>query len=59
MEKYEKLIRILRCPICFADLYLKEEELICSRCGRRYRIVNGIIDMLQPLEVYNINPEVI
>jgi uncharacterized protein YbaR (Trm112 family) len=51
MEIDEKLIRILRCPICFANLHLDKEELICSGCGRRYRVVNGIIDMLQPIEL--------
>jgi uncharacterized protein YbaR (Trm112 family) len=53
MEIDEKLIRILRCPICFADIYLEEGELICSGCGRRYRVVIGIIDMLQPIELDN------
>jgi uncharacterized protein YbaR (Trm112 family) len=57
MEIDEKLIRILRCPICFADIYLEEGELICSGCGRRYRVVNGIIDMFQYIELYNLKKE--
>ncbi|MBC7328904.1 Trm112 family protein [bacterium] len=51
MNNYERLIRILRCPVCFSDLYLGKEELICLGCGRRYRIVNGIVDMLQPIDL--------
>jgi len=53
MNNYDRVIKILRCPVCYADLYLGEEELICSGCGRRYRVVNGIIDMLQPIELDN------
>jgi uncharacterized protein YbaR (Trm112 family) len=57
MEIDEKLIRILRCPICFADIYLDKEELICSGCGSKYRVVNGIIDMFQSIELYNLKKE--
>lgn len=38
----EMLIEILRCPQCLSDLRLLKENLVCSSCGQKYPIVNGI-----------------
>ncbi|MGB9877137.1 MAG: Trm112 family protein [bacterium] len=54
MKIDERVLEILRCPICFADIYFEKEELICKRCGRRYRVLNGILDMLHPIEPNNL-----
>ena len=40
------LLEILACPECKAKVELKEDRLVCSRCGRRYRIEDGIPIML-------------
>jgi uncharacterized protein YbaR (Trm112 family) len=35
-----ELIKILACPVpgCRASLELRDERLVCTGCGRRYRI---------------------
>jgi len=42
----KKLLEILACPMCKADVKLKGKELVCVKCGRRYPIVDGIPNML-------------
>lgn len=39
-----RLLGILRCPACADRPELREEgdELVCTVCGRRYPVVNGI-----------------
>ncbi len=37
-----KLLAILACPACHASLEQAERELICSGCGLRYPIRDGI-----------------
>jgi uncharacterized protein YbaR (Trm112 family) len=32
----------LACPACHGDLCSEDARLICSACGRRYPIVDGI-----------------
>jgi uncharacterized protein YbaR (Trm112 family) len=32
----------LACPVCQADLRIKEARLICVQCARAYPIVDGI-----------------
>ena len=34
------LLKILACPVpeCRADLELRDDRLVCTGCGRRYRI---------------------
>jgi uncharacterized protein len=32
----------LACPGCLGGLLLKENQLVCTGCGRVYPIVNGI-----------------
>ena len=41
-----KLLSILACPACQGDVKLKEEKIVCSQCGRKYPIRNGIPVML-------------
>jgi uncharacterized protein YbaR (Trm112 family) len=36
------LLALLVCPVDHADLELKESNLICTKCGRSYPIVDGI-----------------
>lgn len=43
-----KLLKILVCPVCKRDVKLKDNELICVNCGRRYPIVDGIPWLLPP-----------
>ena len=42
----KKLLEILACPFCKGDVELKENKLICKKCGRRYPIRDGIPVML-------------
>jgi len=40
------LLEILACPKCKVRVELEEEKLVCQRCGRRYRVDDGIPIML-------------
>ena len=42
----EELLKILACPACKADVELKENRIICTKCGRKYPIRDGIPIML-------------
>lgn len=42
----EELLEILACPACKAPVRLEEDEIVCSGCGRRYPIREGIPIML-------------
>ena len=42
----EELLKILACPACKADVELKEERIVCTKCGRKYPIRDGIPVML-------------
>lgn len=42
----EELLKILACPACKGDVELKEDKICCTKCGRRYPIVDGIPVML-------------
>ena len=37
-----KLLDILACPACKTKVVLQEARLICTQCGRRYPIRDGI-----------------
>ncbi len=37
-----KLLEILACPACQADVVLKDEKIVCVKCHRKYPIKNGI-----------------
>jgi uncharacterized protein YbaR (Trm112 family) len=40
------LLEILACPKCKVRVELEEERLVCLKCGRRYRVEDGIPIML-------------
>jgi hypothetical protein len=42
----EKLLKILACPDCKADVFLENDKIVCSGCKRRYPIRDGIPIML-------------
>lgn len=42
----EALLRILACPACKADVKLEENKIVCTKCGRKYPIRDGIPVML-------------
>ncbi len=42
----KELLDILACPACKADVKLEGEKIICTKCGRRYPIRDGIPIML-------------
>jgi uncharacterized protein YbaR (Trm112 family) len=41
-----ELLDVLACPACKADVELEGEWIICTGCGRRYPIRDGIPVML-------------
>lgn len=42
----KELLDILACPLCKTEVTLENDRLVCSRCGRRYPIKDGIPIML-------------
>ncbi|MFQ5952729.1 MAG: Trm112 family protein [Candidatus Omnitrophota bacterium] len=42
----KELLNILACPACKADVKLEGDKIICTSCGRRYPIRDGIPVML-------------
>lgn len=42
----DELLEILACPVCKTAVRLEERRLVCTSCGRRYRIEDGIPIML-------------
>lgn len=40
------LLEILACPLCKAGVKLEGDRIVCSQCGRRYPIRDGIPVML-------------
>jgi uncharacterized protein len=42
----EELLALLVCPLGRAPLRLEGETLVCTRCGLRYAINDGIPNML-------------
>ena len=41
-----ELLEILACPECKASLEQEQERLVCTMCGRRYPVRDGIPIML-------------
>jgi uncharacterized protein YbaR (Trm112 family) len=42
----KELLDILACPICKTEVRLEDNRLVCTQCGRRYPVVDGIPRML-------------
>ena len=42
----QQLLAILACPACQGDVILKDEKIVCTHCGRKYPIKDGIPVML-------------
>lgn len=42
----EALMRILACPACRGDVAQEGSKIVCSKCGRKYPIKDGIPIML-------------
>jgi uncharacterized protein YbaR (Trm112 family) len=40
------LLAVLVCPVDKANVQLEGNELVCSLCGRRYPIIDGVPNML-------------
>ncbi len=38
--------RFTVCPACKSDVELRDEKIVCTKCGRRYPIKDGIPVML-------------
>ena len=42
----QELLSILVCPVCRQKVELRDEALVCARCGRKYPVREGIPDMM-------------
>ncbi len=42
LEFDASILAQLACPACYASLRQEDSRLVCSACGRRYPIVDGI-----------------
>lgn len=42
----KELLDILACPLCKKDVRLEGDKIVCTACGRRYPIKDGIPIML-------------
>ena len=42
----KELLEILACPLCKTTVREENDRLVCSTCGRRYPIKDGIPVML-------------
>lgn len=40
------LLEILACPACKGDVALKENRIVCTACGKKYPVKDGIPIML-------------
>jgi len=40
------LMDILACPVCKKKVMMEEEHIVCTGCGRKYHIKDGIPVML-------------
>ena len=43
----KELLEILACPVCKANVRLEKDRIVCTKCGRRYPIRDGIPVMLE------------
>jgi uncharacterized protein YbaR (Trm112 family) len=42
----KELLDILACPACKADVKQEGDRIVCTKCGRRYPVREGIPVML-------------
>lgn len=42
----KELLDILACPACKSDVVLKENKIVCTKCGKKYPVRDGIPIML-------------
>lgn len=42
----KEFLDMLACPACKAEVKLENEKIVCTKCGRRYPIRDGIPVML-------------
>lgn len=42
----DELLKILACPLDKAPVTVQEDRIVCTQCGRRYPIRDGIPVML-------------
>ena len=42
----KKLLDILACPACQGDVEFIQDKIVCTQCGRKYPVRNGIPVML-------------
>ena len=42
----KELLEMLACPLCKAAVRLEGEKIVCTSCGRRYPVRDGIPVML-------------
>jgi uncharacterized protein YbaR (Trm112 family) len=41
-----EMLAVLVCPVDKSELRLEGDELVCTVCGRRYPVVDGVPNML-------------
>jgi len=46
MDINEEMLDILACPACKAEVKLEEQKIVCTECGRKYPIRDGLPIML-------------
>ena len=42
----QELLKILACPACRGEVLLKDNKVVCTKCGRKYPVKDGIPIML-------------
>ncbi len=42
----QELLEILACPVCRGSVRQEDEKIVCTQCGRRYPVKDGIPVML-------------
>ena len=42
----KELLDILACPACKADVELRDNKIVCKKCGKKYPVREGIPVML-------------